>query len=329
MDTHRRQDIRTLDLFAGCGGSSWGARQAGAKIVAAVDIRLIARDTFVDNFPDVQFYAQPVDDIDPMRLEGEVGQIDLILASPECTSHTCAKGNGVRSEDSRLTAFDVIRFARALRPRWLVIENVIHMRSWDRYSEFLSILREELAYHLRVQILNAKDFGVPQSRKRLFILCDKKMAPPEVVSEPTAPIRLAKHVVDVDGQYAFSPLVTSKRAKRTLEHAERAISQLGRDKPFLIVYYGTDGGGGWQRLESPLRTVTTIDRFAYVKPSQGNHVMRMLQVPEIKVAMGFPNDFMLNHGTRRDKIYLLGNAVCPPVMLSAVRTLTRAAEGDP
>lgn len=328
MDTHRRQDIRTLDLFAGCGGSSWGAQQVGANIIAAVDIRSIARDTFVDNFPDVHFYNQPIADIDPLRLKGEMGQIDLILASPECTSHTCAKGNGVRSENSRMTAFDVIRFARALRPRWLVIENVIHMRSWNRYNEFLSILRSELAYHLRVQILNAKGFGVPQSRKRLFILCDKKKPPPEVVPEPTVLTRLAKHVLDVDGRYAFSPLITSKRAKRTLEHAERAISQLGRDKPFLIVYYGTDGGGGWQRLESPLRTVTTIDRFAYVKPSQHGHVMRMLQVPEIKAAMGFPNDFTLNHGTRRDKIYLLGNAVCPPVMSSIVRTLVRVREGS-
>lgn len=327
MDTDWREDIRTLDLFAGCGGSSCGARQGGAKIVAAVDIRPIARDTFVDNFPDVQFYTQAIADIDPLQLQTEVGKIDLILASPECTSHTCAKGNGVRSEDSRLTAFDVIRFARVLSPRWLVIENVIHMRSWDRYSEFLSLLREELAYHIREQVLNAKHFGVPQSRKRLFILCDKEMAPTEVLPKPTRKGRLAKHIINDDSQYAYSPLVTPRRAKRTLEHAERAISQLGRNKPFLIVYYGTDGAGGWQQLDSPLRTVTTLDRFAYVKPSQDGHLMRMLQVPELKAAMGFPNSFRFNYGSRRDKIYLLGNAVCPPVMLSIVRTLTRSEGG--
>jgi DNA (cytosine-5)-methyltransferase 1 len=50
--------------------------------------------------------------------------------------------------------------------------------------------------------------------------------------------------------------------------------------------------------------------------------MRMLQVPEIKAAMGFPDDYSLEHGTRREKIKLLGNAVCPPVMAAVVRALT-------
>jgi DNA (cytosine-5)-methyltransferase 1 len=47
----------------------------------------------------------------------------------------------------------------------------------------------------------------------------------------------------------------------------------------------------------------------------------MLQPPELQMAMGFPDTFILNHGTRRDKIHLLGNAVCPPVMRTIVETL--------
>lgn len=326
MDKYAQSDVRALDLFAGCGGSSWGARQAGAKVVAAVDVRAIARDTFMDNFSDVIFYTQPIENIDPMQVEEDAGSINLILASPECTSHTCAKGNGVRSENSRLTAFEVIRFAQVLRPRWLVIENVIHMRSWDKYHDFLSVLRQELGYHIRPQVLNAKDFGVPQSRKRLFILCDRETIPPEVLPQSSTPPRLARDIIDLAGNYDYSPLGTPRRAKATLERAERAISELGQDKPFLIVYYGTDGAGGWQRIDAPLRTVTTLDRFAYVKPSTNGHLMRMLQVPELKAAMGFPEHFRLNFGTRRDKIYLLGNAVCPAVMASVVHTLTRTEE---
>jgi site-specific DNA-cytosine methylase len=92
---------------------------------------------------------------------------------------------------------------------------------------------------------------------------------------------------------------------------------------FLLVYYGTDGGGGWQRLDQPLRTVTTIDRFAYVRPAAGGvHQMRMLQVSELRKAMGFDRSLKLNHGTRRDQIKLLGNAVCPPVMKAIVEKLT-------
>jgi DNA (cytosine-5)-methyltransferase 1 len=54
----------------------------------------------------------------------------------------------------------------------------------------------------------------------------------------------------------------------------------------------------------------------------------MLQVPEIKAAMGFPDEYVMEHGTRREKIKLLGNAVCPPVMAAVVRTLTLSNGAD-
>lgn len=117
-------------------------------------------------------------------------------------------------------------------------------------------------------------------------------------------------------------LRSDNRAKATLERAERAIAALGARKAFLMVYYGSDAAGGWQRLNVPLRTLTTLDRFAYVKPTADGHKMRMLQVPELKIAMGFPEKHVLKHGTRRERIKLLGNAVCPPVMEAVIRVLT-------
>ncbi len=58
------------------------------------------------------------------------------------------------------------------------------------------------------------------------------------------------------------------------------------DATFLLEYYGSDGVGGWQKINCPLRTITTVDRFALVKPSPRGHEMRMLQVPELQLAMG-------------------------------------------
>ena len=93
------------------------------------------------------------------------------------------------------------------------------------------------------------------------------------------------------------------------------------------MYYGSDGAGGWQRIDRPLRTITTVDRFGYVRPSVNGtgHELRMLQVPELKRAMGFPEKHIFERGTRRDKIKLLGNAVCPPVMKKVIEVLTRSA----
>jgi len=129
-------------------------------------------------------------------------------------------------------------------------------------------------------------------------------------------------IIRSNGCFSMSPLFTSKRAEATIERAKRAISALGENQPFLIVYYSTDGCGGWQSLEQPLRTVTTLDRFAYVTPTPAGYMMRMLQPEELKLAMGFPDHFLLECGSRRDKIKLMGNAVCPPVMEYIVRNLT-------
>lgn len=312
--------IRALDLFCGAGGSSWGAREAGVEIVAAFDLWKLAGDAHLVNFPEADFINSRLEELDVQALAKKYGQIDLILASPECTNHSPAKGNKTRCELSKETAFQVVRFAEAFKPRWIVIENVVNMRRWTRYAEFKTGL-EKLGYKLREQVLNAADFGVPQSRRRLFLLADREQEPPKVVSHKRV-VRKVADIVDLNGTYKWTPLRRPNRAAATLERAERGIAAMGDDKPFLLVYYGSDGGGGWQRLNRPLRTITTVDRFALVKPdAKHGHVMRMLQVPELQAAMGMPAKMKFETGTRRDRIKMIGNAVCPPVMKRAIENL--------
>lgn len=322
----KRRHIKAIDLFAGLGGSSWGAAKAKIKVVAAVDRWELARDTYKSNFPAVEFLLERCEEVRLSALKKRVGKIDLIMASPECTSHTCAKGNAPRSEVSRRTAFQVVRFAEAFKPRWIVVENVVHMRSWKSYENWLTQIRD-LGYNMKEQVINAADHGVPQARRRLFIVCDRKSVPPEV--KPTVKRRkTAASILSKNGAFRFSDLQTANRAPATLERAGRALDAVGRSKSFLLVYYGSDAAGGWQGLDVPLRTLTTLDRFAYVRPTKTGHQMRMLQVPEIKAAMGFPGGYAMEHGTRREKIKLLGNAVCPPVMTAVVRALTRSGEAS-
>ena len=100
------------------------------------------------------------------------------------------------------------------------------------------------------------------------------------------------------------------------------MAELGEGKPFLIVYYGSDGNGGWQPLDRPLRTVTTLDRFGLVTWDEGIPMLRMLQVSELSRAMGFGADYRLDMvRVRRDRVRILGNGVCPPVMSAIVRAL--------
>ena len=314
--------IRGLDIFSGAGGSSAGARAAGVEIVAGVDMCSTATDTFAANFPGALALASRLEDVCLGSLRREIGKVDILLASPECTNHTCAKGGAPRDEASRATAMLVVDYARALLPRWLVLENVIHMRPWSRYDELKRDLRN-LGYFLEEHVLDAADFGVAQRRRRLFLVGDRARQPEETIRKHPGRGKSVRSVLDPEGTWQTSPLFHERRAAATLGRAERAFRALGEKASFLLVYYGNDGAGGWQRLDRPLRTVTTLDRFALIRHDGTEPRMRMLQVPELKRAMGFDDDFNLPFGTRRDRIRLLGNGVCPPVMNAVVTSLTR------
>lgn len=311
--------IRSFDMFCGGGGSSLGARAAGVEVAGGVDLWDAATQAFKLNFSGTNVFTRDLRLLRPSEVLAKTGPIDLLLSSPECTHHTCARGSRPSSEESRETALQVIRYARAMTPRWIILENVIHMRPWARYPELKEKLAE-LGYHLREQVLDASDFGVPQKRKRLFLLADSTTMP-AVVTAPASRVATVRSILDPEGTWPMTMLRTDRRAKGTLERADRAISTLGTKTSFLIVYYGSDGSGGWQSLDVPLRTVTTIDRFALVQPSRGGHTMRMLQPPEIRRAMGFPDTYLFPAVSRRDQIRLLGNAVCSPVMEAIIRSV--------
>lgn len=308
-----------LDMFCGGGGSSEGARLAGGTLVGAVDAWDIASQTLSDNFSCEAIRTwRMYPNSKPLSTFPK--HVDLLLASPECTNHSPAKGSAPRCEDSKNTANYVLNYARGLTPRWLVIENVIQMKDWNGYEPLIAGL-EHLGYQITPQVLDAADFGVPQSRKRLFMMCDLKQKPRKLVVPPVERRRSARDIVQLDGPWASTVLDNGRRAEATLARFHRGVAALGKNIPFLIVYYGSDGAGGWQSLDKPIRTITTIDRFGLVTWEDGVAHLRMLQVDELKAAMGFRSDYKLGRGTRRDRIRLLGNGVCPPMMQSVIDSL--------
>lgn len=316
----KKKIIKTFDLFCGGGGSSHGAVLAGAHPVGALDMWKPATATYQLNFPTAKTFLRKADSISNKQLKGEIGKIDLLIASPECRNHSVAKGNRPIDEDSRGTAFEVIRFAKILKPRWLVVENVIQMKKWHRFEEWIHALEDE-GFKIESGILDSQFFDTPQSRRRLFIVGDKKKCPELPILNSRTNKTVHEILKDGPNSYAFSPLKKPNRALATLERAERAISELGGGLPFIMVYYGSDGAGGFQTMNRPLRTVTTVDRFAFVRPNGIGYEMRMLQPPELAAAMGFSGDYLWPKTTRRNKIKLIGNAVCPLVMKAIVETL--------
>ncbi len=282
---------------------------AGAIPVLAVDEWGLATETYKTNFPNVEVLRSRIEELSPRKLS-EKYKADLLLASPECTSHSIARGAKEKCKESQETAIKILPWIKAFKPRWVLIENVTRMRLWGRHDE-LKYKIGRLGYQVSEFILNAADFGAPQARRRLFLLCDKTGIPPKAQNfeKYKKKPKPAKSIIDWNGQWEYSPLFSAKRAIPTIERARRAIRFLGYGNPFIIVYYGTDWAGGWQSLEAPLRTVTTLDRFGLVIFKRGSYMMRMLQPQELLRAMG-ADGHILPFGSRRDKVKLCGNGVC-------------------
>lgn len=307
--------ITFADLFCGGGLGARGAVTAGATPILAVDTWNLATATYKKNFHSAHVLCSPIEKLSPWDLAQDY-RPDVLLTSPECTSHSIARGAKPGCERSRETAIDIIPWIEAMEPRWLIVENVTRMKKWDRHNELVEAI-ESYGYTVNDLYLNAADFGTPQSRKRMFLVCDREgslISETDLTSLHRRSIKHVRSIVDRSGKYQSRLLYTDRRAKPTLERAERAIEALGRREDFIIVYYGSDYAGGWQSLDAPLRTVTTLDRFGLVTWKGDTPWLRMLQPPELLKAMGAGSKHQLPYGSRRDKIKLCGNGVCSPVM---------------
>ena len=307
--------IKFVDLFCGGGFGGRGAVTAGAEPILAVDAWKLATDTYKSNFPNAEVICSPIEDLDPKKLAKRF-MPDVLLTSPECTSHSIARGAKPGSEKSKETAIGIVPWVEAMKPRWLIVENVNRMKQWGRHGELIETIRS-YGYEVNDLLLNAADFGAPQARKRMFLVCDlegSKITRDDLIKLHRRPVKTARSVIDWDGQYESTPLYKPGRAQATLERAERAIKALGKGKDFIIVYYSSDYAGGWQSLDVPLRTITTVDRFGLVTWKNNTPYLRMLQPAELMKAMGTGSKHKLPHGNRREKVKLCGNGVCSPVL---------------
>ncbi|RBJ77153.1 DNA cytosine methyltransferase, partial [Pseudomonas sp. MWU12-2534b] len=217
----------------------------------------------------------------------------------------------------------------SMRPRWVIVENVNRMKKWDLHNELVETI-EGLGYTVSDLFLIAADFGAAQARKPMFLVYDKqgsKVSREELLAFGSDRLLTANDIIDWEAPYPSSPLRKPGRAKATLERADRAIAALGRNVPFIIVYYGSDYAGGWQTLDVPLRTVTTVDRFGLVTWRKREPYLRMLQPNELLKAMGGGDEHVLPHGSRREKVKLCGNGVCSDVMAAIFKWIgtTQAA----
>ena len=188
-------DLVVVDLFCGAGGTSTGLVEAvellekvfGVKIhlrIIAVNHWPVAIETHSANHSFAQHHCSGLTGIDPRVVIP--GPLDILIASPECTHHSNARGGKPMDDQSRSSGDDVVRWIELKRPGGVLIENVREYRSWgpligtrdslrpdprrkgEFYQRFLQQIRD-LGYTVDDTNLTAADFGAPTTRTRLFV----------------------------------------------------------------------------------------------------------------------------------------------------------------
>lgn len=300
--------MNAIDLFSGAGGFTEGAKQADINVLWAANHWQTAINVHRTNHPDTIHSCQDLQQANFYN----VPDCDIILASPACQGHSKARGNvnTVKHDAYRSTAWAVISAAEAKQSEYLIIENVPEFLKWKLYPNWKSCL-QSLGYSVSENIINSATIGVPQNRRRLFLLCTKSKNPLYIKLQPKDkhPIR---SIIDWNehGKH-YSQFFKSEKWKERffntkLKHGDTAI----------LSYYGNETHG--RSIDEPIGTITTNAKFAIV---HGDHI-RFLTTTETKKAMGFPDNYQLT-GIKTTDQTLLGNAVCPPVAKSILQYIQK------
>lgn len=292
-----------IDLFAGLGGWTCAAEQAGVRVLWAANHSERAVHYHKLNHPSAEHACQDLQQADFRAAPRH----DVLLASPSCTGHTRARGKDEPHHDAaRATAWAVVTCAEVHRPPLVLVENVPEFLAWVLYPAWEAAMKA-LGYAVAPHILDAADHGVAQHRTRAFIICTRSRAPLTLTFE-TEPHIAAETVIHWD-RYEWADIARAHRSPWTLRQVEHGRS-LGLTR-FVLPYFKAARQGktpSVREVSRPLGALTTHDRYGIVDGEK----MRMLHYREACVVMGFPASTILPMD-QRAAMHLLGNAIVPNV----------------
>ena len=262
-------------------------------MVTAINHWPRAIETHTTNHPDARHLCTGIDSVNPRELYEE-GQLDLLWASPECTHHSIARGGRPINDQSRATAWCVVRWAEAVRPPVILIENVPEFQSWgpigsksrplasrkgETFRAWLAAL-ESLGYKTDYRLLCAADYGDPTTRTRLFVQAvrgRRKIVWPEPTHTKDPDLMTerrwtpAKEIIDWD--LPSGSIFERKRplSPKTLARIEAGLKKFGLGDFFMTVNHGDAAGSGSHESrvhdpENPLGVITCKNCKALVQP---------------------------------------------------------------
>lgn len=299
-----------IDLFAGIGGIRLAFEKQGGKCVFTSEWDKFSQQTYAANFGEV-----PHGDITQIKIE-EIPKHDVLLAGFPCQPFSHA-GKKMGFEDTRGTLFfDIARILKEKKPPLVLLENVKGFKSHDRGHTFqvtTSIL-ENLGYEVHTQILNARDFGVPQNRERIYIVGINRRKTSKIEFKfpdpPQTKTKLSQILEKyVDEKYTISNRLWRGHKRRSKEHRAKG------------------NGFGYSLFNSQSSYTSTISARYYKDGSeilieQSGKNPRKLTPREAARLQGFPESFIIPVSDVQ-AYRQFGNSVAVPVVTAIAHQMIK------
>jgi DNA (cytosine-5)-methyltransferase 1 len=290
-----------IDLFAGIGGIRLAFQKQGGACVFSSEWDKFAQQTYAENFHEV-----PAGDI-RLISEKDIPKHDVLSAGFPCQPFSHA-GLKMGFDDTRGTLFfDIARIIRHHKPKLVLLENVKGFLSHDKGNTFqvVKLILEELGYEVHAKVLNAKDFGVPQNRERIYIVAiNRKLtnAIPFSFPKSRAGKKLVGDILEprVPDKYTISDRLWAGHQRRLEEHRARG------------------NGFGYSIFSSKSEYTSTISARYYkdgseILISQRNKNPRKITPREAARLQGFPESFRIPVSDAQ-AYRQFGNSVAVPVV---------------
>jgi DNA (cytosine-5)-methyltransferase 1 len=317
-----------VDLFCGAGGLSEGLRQAGYRLIGAVEIDALACKAYKLNHSRVRLWETDIRGLSGTAMMRALrirrGDLDLLAACPPCQgfSRMRTKNGRRRNYDPRNDLiFDVLRMIRSMKPKSVMLENVPHITDNIRFDHF----RKELAslgYQVKWGIFDTVDFAVPQRRRRLVLLASRFCEPEfamkadgfRTVRDFIAELTPPEQSHDPLHNYSInrSRKITDLINKIPRNGGSRMALGLGNQLPCHQRINGFGDVYGRMSWDKPSPTITG----GCINPSKGRFLHpdadRAITLREAALLQTFPKNyrFPLDRG-RYSVAVLIGNALPP------------------
>lgn len=322
--------LLSVSFFSGGGGLDLGLSYAGFSFRYANDEESYYCKTISQNFTGCRAHAEDIRNLDGAYIRSLIGskEIALVAGGPPCQAFSILGQRASFDDDRGQLVFEYARIIRELQPQAFIFENVPGLLTLNKGADFerlMTYFEDKTKYHLQYRVLNAADFGVPQIRKRVFIIGFRDKVnydfPRQTHRDPAKapdvfshrlPVWLPSSVAldDVDGVPNHDVRIHGDRVRKRYEKIRPGgrckvdhTDRLDGAKPAGTVLVGSKAGGG--------------------RPHIHPGIPRHISVREAARLQSFP-DWYVFQGTTTAQYRQVGNAV-PPLLAYAVGLSIKAA----